>query len=198
MVKRLIEDAKSETQHDFGKNIIPSMIKRDRVYAFPFDHGSIGAPYWRDVGTIDAYFEANMELLSPEPALDLYDTGWPIYTYEESYPPVKIIVNDKKRGTSDGIAFNSIISGGCEIRGGRVKNSLLSPAVKIEREAEVNNSILLHRVKVGRGVRIRRAIIDKGVEIPEGTKIGFNLQEDARKFTVTESGFVVIPRWIRV
>jgi len=197
MVRRLIEDAKTDSQHDFGMNIVPSMIRSDRVFAFPFEEGSRGKPYWKDVGTIDAYFAANMDLLAPEPAFDLFDRGWPIYTHEESHPPVKIILSDKEVGKSDGIALNSIISGGCEIRGGRVENSLLSPAVRVEMDAKVNNSILLNEVKVSRGAQIRHAIIDKGVEISEGMKIGFNLKEDAKKFTVTESGFVVIPRWIR-
>ncbi|HUT83376.1 MAG TPA: glucose-1-phosphate adenylyltransferase [Thermodesulfobacteriota bacterium] len=197
MVRRLIENAKTDSQHDFGKNIVPSMIRSDRVFAFPFEEGSRGRPYWKDVGTIDAYFAANMDLLAPEPAFDLFDRGWPIYTHEESHPPVKIILSDKEVGKSDGIALNSIISGGCEIRGGRVENSLLSPAVRVEMDAEVKNSILLNEVKVSSGAQIRHAIIDKGVEISEGMKIGFNLKEDAKKFTVTESGFVVIPRWIR-
>lgn len=198
MVRRLIEDAKTDSQHDFGKNIIPSMIKSDRVFAFPFEAESRGGSYWKDVGTIDAYFEANMDLLSPEPAFDLFDPDWPIYTYEESHPPVKIVLKGKKGGKSYGIALNSIISGGCEIRGGEVENSLLSPAVKVDIHAEVSNSILLNEVKVGKGSKIRRAIIDKGVEIPEGTKVGFDLEEDAKRFTVTESGFVVIPRWIKM
>jgi len=197
MVRRLIENAKTDSQHDFGKNIVPSMIRSDRVFAFPFEEGSRGRPYWKDVGTIDTYFAANMDLLAPEPAFDLFDRGWPIYTHEESHPPVKIILSDKEVGKSDGIALNSIISGGCEIRGGRVENSLLSPAVRVEMDAVVKNSILLNEVKVSRGAQIRHAIIDKGVEISEGMKIGFNLKEDAKKFTVTESGFVVIPRWIR-
>ncbi|MCX5884567.1 MAG: glucose-1-phosphate adenylyltransferase [Proteobacteria bacterium] len=197
MVRRLIEDAKTDSQHDFGKNIVPSMIRSDRVFAFPFEEGSRGMPYWKDVGTIDAYFAANMDLLAPEPAFDIFDRTWPIYTHEESHPPVKIILTDKEMGKADGIALNSIISGGCEIRGGRVEYSLLSPAVRVEMDAEVSNSILLNEVKVSRGAQIRHAIIDKGVEIPEGMKIGFNLKEDAKKFTVTESGFVVIPRWIR-
>jgi glucose-1-phosphate adenylyltransferase len=197
MVRRLIEDAKTDSRHDFGKNIIPSMIKSDQVFAFPFEEGSRGKPYWRDVGTIDAYFEANMDLLAPEPVFDLFDRSWPIYTHEESHPPVKIVLTDREKGKANGIALNSIISGGCEIRGGRVESSLLSPDVKVEMDAEVSKSILLNEVKVGRGAQIRRTIIDKGVEIPEGTKIGFNLKEDAKKFTVTESGFVVIPRWIR-
>jgi len=197
MVRRLIENAKTDSQHDFGKNIVPSMIRSDRVFAFPFEEGSRGRPYWKDVGTIDTYFAANMDLLAPEPAFDLFDRGWPIYTHEESHPPVKIILSDKEVGKSDGIALNSIISGGCEIRGGRVENSLLSPAVRVEMDAEVKHSILLNEVKVSRGAQIRHAIIDKGVEISEGMKIGFNLKEDAKKFTVTESGFVVIPRWIR-
>jgi glucose-1-phosphate adenylyltransferase len=198
MVKRLIKNAKTESQHDFGKNIVPSMIKSDRVFAFPFESGTKGGNYWKDVGTIDTFFDANMDLLSPEPAFDLFDPSWPIYTYEESRPPVKIVLNIKKKGKPFGIALNSIISGGCEIRGGKVENSLLSPGVKIEAYAEVNNSILLNEVKVGKEAKIKRAIIDKGVKIPEGMKIGFNLEEDAKKFTVTESKLVVIPRWIRI
>jgi len=198
MVRRLIENAKTDSEHDFGRNIVPSMIKSDRVFAFPFEEGSRGKPYWRDVGTIDAYFEANMDLLTPEPEFDLFDRTWPIYTHEESHPPVKILVSGENNDRSSCSALNTIISGGCEIRGGRVEDSLLSPAVKIERDGEVIKSILLNDVKIGRGAQIKHAIIDKGVEIPEGTKVGFNLKEDAKKFNVTESGFVVIPRWIRI
>jgi len=198
MVRRLIKDAKTDSQHDFGKNIVPSMVKSDRVFAFPFESGSKEGAYWKDVGTIDAYFEANMDLLSPEPTFDLFDPDWPIYTHEESYPPIKIVLTDKKRGKSYGIALNSIISPGCEIKGGKVGNSLLSPGVKVEAYAEVDSSILLNEVKVGKEAQIRRTIIDKGVRIPDGIKIGFNVEEDAKKFTVTESGIVVIPRWIRM
>jgi glucose-1-phosphate adenylyltransferase len=198
MVRRLIEDAKKDSTHDFGKDIIPSMVKNDRVYAFPFEIGSKGIPYWRDVGTIDAYYEANMDLLKPEPVFDLFARDWPIYTHEESHPPVKILAWGTERSSSNCSAMNTIISGGCEIIGGVVEDSILSPAVKVGKEAEISKSILLNEVEVGKAVQIRNAIIDKGVKIPDGTKIGFNIKEDAKRFTITETGIVVIPRWIRL
>jgi len=196
LVKRLIEDARSDSTHDFGRDIIPSMIEKDQVFAFDFrqgDQGGVG--YWRDVGTIDAYFEANMDLVSITPQLNLYDSQWPILTYKSPNPPAKTVwAEDARVGT----ALNSIISNGCIISGGSVKRSILSPRVTIHSYAEVEDSILLEGVDVGRYAKIRRTIVDKEVQIPQGMEIGYNLDEDTKRFTVTGAGIVVVPKGIRL
>ena len=196
LVKRLIEDTRSDSTHDFGRDIIPSMIEKDQVFAFDFRQGDRGAMgYWRDVGTIDAYFEVNMDLVSVTPQLNLYDSQWPILTYQSPYPPAKTVwAEDARVGT----VLNSIISNGCIISGGSVKRSILSPRVMIHSYAEIEDSILLEGVDVGRYAKIRRAIIEKEVQIPQGMEIGYNLDEDARRFTVTGSGIVVVPKGIRL
>jgi glucose-1-phosphate adenylyltransferase len=196
LVRRLIEDARSDSTHDFGKDIIPAMIKKDRVFAFDFrkgDRGGMG--YWRDVGTIEAYFEANMDLVSVTPQLNLYDPQWPIFTYQSSDPPAKTVLEEEGRM---GTAINSILSNGCIISGGSVKRSVLSPRVVVHSYAEVEDSILLEGVDVGRHAKIRRTIIDKDVQIPPKTEIGYDLDEDAKRFTVTESGLVVVPKGLRL
>lgn len=196
LVRRLIDDARSESSHDFGKDIIPAMIGRDRVFAFDFRLGDQGgAGYWRDVGTIDAYFEANMDLVSVTPQLNLYDPEWPILTYHAPDPPAKTVHAEEGRV---GSVINSIISNGCIVSGGTVRRSVLSPRVHVHSYAEVEDSILLHGVDVGRHCKIRRAIIDKEIQIPEGMEIGYDLEQDAKRFTVTPSGIVVIPKWIRL
>jgi glucose-1-phosphate adenylyltransferase len=196
LVRRLIEDARSDSTHDFGKDIIPAMIKKDRVFAFDFrkgDRGGMG--YWRDVGTIEAYFEANMDLVSVTPQLNLYDPQWPIFTYQSSDPPAKTVLEEEGRM---GTAINSILSNGCIISGGSVKRSVLSPRVVVHSYAEVEDSILLEGVDIGRHAKIRRTIIDKDVQIPPKTEIGYDLDEDAKRFTVTESGIVVVPKGLRL
>ncbi|MCX8117119.1 MAG: glucose-1-phosphate adenylyltransferase [Desulfobacterota bacterium] len=196
LVRRLIEDARSDSSHDFGKDVIPSMIERDRVFAFDFRQGDCGkVGYWRDVGTIEAYYEANMDLVSVTPQLNLYDPDWPIFTYQPPYPPAKTVLIEEGRV---GTALNSIVSNGTIISGGTVKRSILSPRVQIHSYAEVEDSILLEGVDVGRHARIRRTIIDKEVRIPEGTRIGYDLEEDAKRFTVSPSGIVVVPKWIKL
>jgi len=195
-VRRLIEDARSDSSHDFGKDIIPSMIEKDRIYAFDFREGDPGQEeYWRDVGTIDAYYEAKMDLVSVTPNLNLYDPHWPIFTYQPPSPPAKTVLEEEGR---TGTALNSIISNGCIISGGSVKRSVLSPRVMVHSYAEVEDSILLEGVDVGRHAKIRKAIIEKDVQIPEGMKIGYDLDEDAKRFTVTGSGIVVVPKWIKL
>ena len=196
LVRRLIEDARSDSTHDFGRDIIPAMMKKDRVFAFDFrkgDRGGMG--YWRDVGTIDAYFEANMDLVSVTPQLNLYDPQWPIFTYQSSDPPAKTVLEEEGRM---GTAINSILSNGCIISGGSVKRSVLSPRVVVHSYAEVEDSILLEGVDIGRHAKIRRTIIDKDVQIPPKMEIGYDLDEDARRFTVTESGIVVVPKGLRL
>jgi glucose-1-phosphate adenylyltransferase len=172
------------------------MIKKDRIFTFDFrqgDRGDMG--YWRDVGTIDAYYEANMDLVSVTPQLNLYDPEWPIFTHQAPYPPAKTVLLEEGR---IGIALNSILSNGSIISGGTVKRSILSPSVAVHSYAGIEDSILLSGVDVGRHAKIRRAIIDKDVQIPQGMEIGYDLDEDARQFTVTASGIVVVPKWIKL
>jgi glucose-1-phosphate adenylyltransferase len=196
LVRRLIEDARSDSNHDFGGDIIPMMIGKDQVFAFDFRQGDCGGTgYWRDVGTIDAYYEANMDLISITPQLNLYDSRWPILTYQFPSPSAKTVWMEEGRV---GSALNSIISSGCIISGGNVKRSILSPKVTVHSFAEVEDSILLEGVDVARNAKIRRTIIDKEVQIPEGMEIGYYLDEDAKRFTVTASGIVVVPKGIRL
>jgi glucose-1-phosphate adenylyltransferase len=196
LVRRLIEDARSHSDHDFGKDIIPMMIEKDQIIAFDFRQGDCGGTgYWRDVGTIDAYYEANMDLISVTPQLNLYDPQWPILTYQPTSPPAKTVWIEEGRV---GMALNSIISNGCIISGGNVRRSILSPKVMVHSFAEIEDSILLEGVDVGRNAKIKRTIIDKEVQIPEGMEIGYYLDEDARRFTVTASGIVVVPKGIRL
>lgn len=196
MVKRLIEDARSDSAHDFGKDIIPRMIGMDQVFAFDFRRGDRGgAGYWRDVGTIDAYLEANMDLISVTPQLNLYDPQWPILTYQPPSPPAKTVWAEEGRV---GNVLNSIISNGCIVSGGSVMRSLLSPNVVVHSYTEIEDSILLEGVDVGRHARMRRTIVDKEVRIPPGMEIGYHLDEDSKRFTVTGSGIVVVPKGIRL
>jgi glucose-1-phosphate adenylyltransferase len=196
LVRRLIDDTRSDSSHDFGKDIIPSMIGKDQVFAFDFRKGDQGGSgYWRDVGTIEAYFDANMDLISVTPQLNLYDPQWPILTYQAPYPPAKTVHAEKER---IGTVVNSVISNGCIISGGTVKRSILSPRAHVHSFAEVEDSILFEGVDIGRRAKIHRAIIDKEVHIPQETEIGYNLEEDAKRFTVTPSGIVVVPKWIKL
>ena len=197
LVRRLIEDFRHEkSSHDFGKDVIPAMAERDRVYGFNFVDPKTGSPaYWRDVGTVDAYWEANMDLASGIPQFNLYDTEWPIHTFQGHYPPAKTILG--KDGKT-GAVFNSLVSGGCIIRGGKVLNSLLSPGVKVDGYAEITDSILMEGVHIEEGVRVKGAIIDKYVRVPTGIQIGYNRRRDRKRFTVTDSGIVVIPKAMEV
>ena len=196
LVRRLIEDTRSDSDHDFGKNIIPMMIRKDPVFAFDFALGDEGGTgYWRDVGTIDAYFDATMDLISVTPQFNLYDPEWPILTYQPPYPPAKTVHAEESRV---GTAINSILSNGCIISGGTVRRSVLSPRVRVHSFAEVEDSILFEGVDIGRSAKIRRTIVDKDVHIPEGMTIGTHLDEDAKRFTVTDSGIVVIPKWMKL
>jgi len=195
LVRRVIEDAKDPaSQHDFGRNVIPAMVNHDRVYAYSFqDQNKKQAKYWRDIGTLDAYYEASMDLVTVDPQFNLYDTQWPIRTYYPPLPPAKTVFEEYGTGRV-GMAYDSIVSSGCIISGGRVYRSILSPTVRVHSYSEVRDSILMEGVEIGRRARVKRAIIDKGVRVPEGHQIGFHLGEDAKKFTVTESGLVVIPK----
>lgn len=197
LYEQLLEDANSQdSKHDFGHDIIPSIIHSHQVLAFPF-HSRTGnaKAYWRDVGTLDAYYAANMDLVAVEPELNMYDNQWPIRTYERVLPPPKFVFSGKEDPQRKGHALDSIVCSGCIVSGGEVVGSVLGPRVRINSFARVEDSILFDDVYVGRHAQIRRAIIEKGVHIPEGTAIGFDLALERRRgFTVTPGGVVVIPR----
>jgi glucose-1-phosphate adenylyltransferase len=198
LLDQLCRDAtKQDSKHDFGKNIIPSVIGSHFVRAFPFRDKNTGSTsYWRDVGTIEAYYEANMDLVSVKPELNLYDQAWPIRTYLPTDPPPKFIFADHSWNPPRvGTALDSMVSGGCIISGGKVNRSILGRNTRIEEYAEVNDSILMDYVKVGKGAKVRRAIIDKGVVIPDGETVGYDRAADlAKGYTVTESGLTVIAK----
>ena len=197
LFEQLCKDANDpRSQHDFGKNIIPSIIDSHRVFAFPFkDENRKNDAYWRDVGTLDAFYEANMDLVGIDPQLNLYDADWPIRTQQQNLPPPKFVFGS--RGDSDrcGMALDSIICAGTIISGGRVERSILSPSVRVNSFAQVSDSILFESVEVGRHARIRRAIIDKGVRIPEGFEIGYDLEMDKKRgFTISNNGIVTVAK----
>lgn len=191
LFEQLIKDADTPgSSRDFGKDIIPGAIKRYRVMAYPFRDVQTGTQaYWRDVGTIDAYWESNLELIGVTPELNLYDMDWPIWTYQEQLPPAKFVFDDEDRR---GMAVDSMVSGGCIISGATVRHSLLFSNVVVNSYAEVHESVVLPNVEVGRYSRIRKAVIDKGCRIPEGTVIGEDPTEDARRFHVSPGGVVVV------
>jgi glucose-1-phosphate adenylyltransferase len=192
LIESLVADADDpNSSHDFGKDVIPKLIEKKRVYSYDFrDENKKEAKYWRDIGTIEAFYEANMDLVSVLPVFNLYDSDWPIRTYQRQYPPAKFVF--AQEGRRMGIAIDSTVSMGCIISGGRVTNSILSPDVRINSYSEVESSILFSHVNIGRYARIRRAIIDRHVHIPERTEIGFDLEEDRKKYHVSESGIVVV------
>lgn len=196
LFEELCRDAtNTESTHDFGKDIIPSLIDRALIRAWPFrDRNTGDSLYWRDVGTLDAFYAANMDLISVDPELNLYDAAWPIRTYQPQLPPPKFVfAQTDAMPARVGQARDSMICSGCIVSGGQVANSVLSPKVRVNSYASVEDSILFHGVEVGRHAQIRRAIIDKGVHVPEGMRIGYDLDEDrARGFEITESGIVVL------
>mgnify|MGYP000433302530 CR=1 FL=1 len=195
IIEELKADAEQKSAHDFGKNIIPDMLASKKLFAYNFrDENKKEAKYWRDVGTIDAYWEANMDLISVDPLLNLYDTKWPIRTHQHQNPPAKFVFAQEQRGGRLGIALDSIVCDGCIISGGRVQNSVLSPNVRINSWSSVRDSILMENVEIGRYAKIKRAIVDKDVYIPPETVIGYNLNEDRKKFDVSPNGIVVIPK----
>lgn len=195
LVKRVIEDAKKDTSHDFGKNVIPSMIHEGRLFAYIFnDKNNKAVKYWRDIGTLDAYWDANMDLIQIDPIFNLYDTSWPIRTYHKQFPPAKTVFSELFPGGRCGMVLNSLVSNGCIISGARVERSVISPNVRIENHSEVYDSIVMEGVSIGNNVKIRNTIIDKGVTVPDGKQIGYNPEEDARQFTLTEKGIIVVPK----
>src|SRR5690606_37998682 len=176
--------------HDFGRNIIPQAIQNSRVFAYPFqDIETKAQAYWRDVGTVDAYYQANMELVHVTPELNLYDEAWPIWTYQEQVPSAKFVLDeDGRRGS----AINSMIAGGCIVSGAVVRESLLFVNVTVDERSHIHRSVLLPHVSVGRNCRISGAIIDEGCSIPDGTVIGADPAADAARFHVSERGTVLV------
>ena len=194
----LSRDAADPTsQHDFGNNILPSVIGQHRIFAYPFmDENRKTEAYWRDVGTLDAFYDANMDLVSVDPLLNLYDEQWAIYTFHPNYPPTKFVFAD---GDRTGLAVDSIVCAGSIISGGVVNRSILGHRCRINSFSRVDESVLFDNVNVGRGVKIRRAIIDKEVNIPPYTTIGYNIELDRQRgFTVTENGIVVVAKQVQM
>jgi glucose-1-phosphate adenylyltransferase len=197
LFEQLCRDAtKPGSRHDFGRDIIPDTIDTHKVYAFPFiDENRKGDAYWRDVGTLDAYFEANMDLISIDPQLNLYDEAWPIRTFQANIPPPKFVFGSRGEGDRAGRAMDSIVCQGTIVSGGLVERCVLGSRVRVNSFAHVEDSILFDGVDVGRHAKIRRAIIDKGVKVPPGAEIGFDLELDRRRgFAVSEGGIVVIAK----
>jgi len=194
LLRALREDSEDPaSSHDFGKDIIPKLLRQTCVIAYNFvDMNRKEALYWRDVGEIDAYYEANMDLVAVSPEFNLYDESWPVRTAVGQQPPAKFVF--AQEGRRMGVALDSIVCAGCIVSGGRVVRSVLSPGVKVHSYCEVEYSILMPKVEIGRYSRLRRAIVCPGVKIPESSLIGFDEKADrAAGYTVTESGVVVVP-----
>jgi glucose-1-phosphate adenylyltransferase len=182
--------AREDSKHDFGKDIIPAALAELQVFAYAFEDVRTRAQaYWRDVGTLDAYYEANMELVYVDPELNIYDEEWPIWTYQVQRPPAKFVLDDDARR---GTAINSLVAGGCIISGALVRESLLFSDVHVEERSIVQASVVLPHVSVGRNCVIRRAILDEGCVVPDGTRIGVDVAADKRRFEVTERGVVLV------
>ena len=191
LVPALEEDARRNSTHDFGKDIIPTLIAKVPVYAYRFyDENKKAAKYWRDIGTLDAYYDANMDLCHVNPDFNLYDPEWPLRTYQVQAPPAKFVFADE--GRRCGQALDSIISAGCILSGSRISGSVLCPNVRVHSFCDIEQSILMPGVRVGRHARIRRAIVERDVFVPRGALIGFNADEDRRRHTVSDSGIVVV------
>jgi glucose-1-phosphate adenylyltransferase len=191
LVPALEEDAARSTTHDFGKDIIPDLIAKVPVFAYRFyDENKKAAKYWRDIGTLDAYYEANMDLCQVNPEFNLYDPEWPLRTYQVQAPPAKFVFADE--GRRCGQALDSVISAGCIISGSRIAGSVLCPNVRVHSFCDIDRSIIMPGVRIGRHARIRRAIIDRDVFVPRGALIGYNEAEDRRRHTVSDTGIVVV------
>ncbi len=194
LFEQLVRDAdEPSSSHDFGRDVIPYVVPRYRVFAHRFGESCVGMangkPYWRDVGTLDAYWESNMELTKVEPELNLYDTEWPIWTFQEQLPPAKFVFDDDGRR---GMAVDSMVSGGCIISGATVRRSLLFSSVRVDNYARVEDSVVLPEVDVGQGAVLKRTIIDRRCRIPPGMVIGLDHDEDRRRFHVTEHGVTLV------
>lgn len=202
LVRRLKADAEDEeSAHDFGKNIVTEMVRDPEASVFVYDFSENRVPgqperevgYWRDVGTIESYWEASMDLVHVHPMFDLYNDKWPIRTNFENHPPAKF-VHDDPEGDRVGKAIHSVVAEGCIVSGGVIRESILFPEVRVHSYSEIERSILFEGVEVGRGAKLRRTIVDKNVEIPPDSVIGYDLEKDRERFTVSEDGIVVIPK----
>jgi len=192
LLRELEIDAKSPiSENDFGKNVIPQMLENKRkVFVYNFVEKNNRPKYWRDIGTRDAYYQANMDLLDCNVKFDLYKRTWPVRTYHEQYPPIKMVNTRSGAGS----LVNSMVAGGCVIEGGLVERSILSSNVKIHNKAQIKNSIIMEGVTVGANTRIRNAIIDKEVVIPANSSIGYDLKLDKKRFVLTTSGIVIVAK----
>lgn len=197
LMKELLEAdaADPDSSHDFGNDIIPALYPRERVFAYPFgtDSDKRDASYWRDVGTLDAFWEANINLARVDPTFNLYDSDWPLRTYQSQVPPAKFVFANTKEQRV-GRALDSLVCNGVIISGGLVELSVLSPGVRIHSFAKVHESILMHNVEIGRNCKIRKTIIDKGVSVPPDTEIGYDLEQDRQRFPVSDGGIVIVPK----
>jgi glucose-1-phosphate adenylyltransferase len=193
LLPALLKDAEDpDSSHDFGHDILPKLLAEYRVYAFNFiDENHKEAQYWRDVGTLEAYYEANMDVVAVSPVFNLYDKEWPIRTHQRQYPPAKFVFSEPGR---TGMAVDSVVSSGCIVSGATVRKSVLSPDVRVNSYAEVESCIIFSHVNIGRHCRIRRAIVDRDVHIPEGSVIGYDVEEDRRNYFVTDTGITVVTR----
>ena len=193
LLPALLKDAEDpDSSHDFGHDILPKLLHEYKVYSFNFiDENRKEALYWRDVGTLEAYYEASMDLVSVNPVFNLYDNKWPIRTYQRQYPPAKFVFGEPGR---TGSAVDSIVAQGCVISGATVKNCIISPDVRVNSYCDVDSSIIFSHVNIGRHCRIRKCIIDRNVHIPEGSVIGYDSEEDKQKYFVSESGITVVTR----
>ena len=191
LYEQLIKDADSTySTHDFGHDIIPSLIKKYRVFSYPYRDAHLGqSAYWRDVGTVDSFWQANLELIGVLPELNLYDDKWPIWTYQEQLPPAKFIFDDDDRR---GMALDSMVSGGCLISGATVRHSLLFSNVRVNSYAALQDVVALPNVQIGRNCRITKAVIDKWCDLPDGTVIGEDPEQDAERFYVSPGGVVLV------
>jgi len=191
LINELQLDAKQDSEHDFGKNVIPQMLRNGKkVYVYKFVDEHNKPKYWRDIGTRDAYYQANMDLLTRQSQFNLHDRSWPVRTYHEQYPPIRMISTQ----SGSGAIIDSMVSGGCVIEGGYVEKSVLSSNVKIGDNARVRNSVIMESVIIGEGAQVQNAIIDKEVVIPPHSKIGYDPKLDARRFVLTTSGIVIVPK----
>ncbi len=190
LYEQLIRDHDQQSSsHDFGKDLIPHVIDKYRIHAYPFRDVQGEQAYWRDVGTVDAFWQSNLELIGVDPELNLYDEHWPIWTYQAQLPPAKFVFDDDDRR---GMAVDSMVSGGCIMSGSLIRHSLLFSNVKVHSYAQVQDSVILPNVDIARHAIIRRAVIDEGCNIPEGMTIGVDLEEDRRRFHVTENNVVLV------
>ncbi len=191
-LKRDADEPKSS--HDFGKDIIPYLVHRYRVYAHRFNDSCVSsegnqAPYWRDVGTIDSYWEANMELCRVTPDLNMYDSEWPIWTYQEQLPPAKFVFDDEARR---GMAVDSLVSGGCIISGASIRRSLLFSDVRVSSHSMIEDSVILPDVHIGEHVRLRKVVVDKRARVPDGLEVGYDQRKDKQRFHVTDNGVTLV------